>query len=68
MSVSVSNNNLCICTHSLGDGSDNVFEKGRQRKKEGRSLQMTVMKNLMKASKYLVSSGKNFLSKLKVKC
>lgn len=57
---------MFVCTHSLGDGSDSVFEKGRQRKKEGRSLQMTVMKNLMKASKCLVSSGKNFLSTFSV--
>lgn len=51
----------------LGDGGDNVFEKGRIRERGGRSLQMTVMKNLTKASKCLVSSGKNFTSKLNVK-
>lgn len=47
----------------VGDGSGNVFEKGRRREKWVRSLQTTVMKNLTKASKCLASSGKNFSSK-----
>lgn len=52
----------------LGDGSGSAFAKGRKREKEGRSLQMTAMKNSMKGSKYLDSSGKSFLSKSNVKC
>ncbi len=50
-----------------GGGSDNVSEKGRRRGKEGRFLQMTVMKNLMKASKCRGSCGKNFSSKFNLK-
>ena len=55
-----------VLTLYLGNGSDSVFEKGRLSEKEGRTLQMTVMKNLMKALKCLVCSGKNFLSKFNV--
>lgn len=62
-----SESHLYILVLWLGDGSGNVFKKRRKREREGRSLQMTAMKNLMKGLKYLDSSGKSFLSKLVLK-
>lgn len=48
----------------LGDGRDSVFKKERRREKEAMNSQMTAMQNLMRVSKYLDFSGKNFTSKL----
>lgn len=51
----------------LGSGSGSDSESERRSEKEGRSLRTTVMPNLMKASKFLVSSGKNSTSRFSVK-
>lgn len=49
--------------YSEGNGSGSVFGIERRSEKEARSLQTTVMQSLTKASKFQVSSGKNFTSK-----
>lgn len=46
----------------LGNGSDSAFANGWRGVREGRSSQTTVTRNLMKALKFLVSSGRNFSS------
>lgn len=50
----------------LGNGSDSGFENERRSEKEGRSLQTTVTQSLTKASKFLVSFGKNCTSRFSV--